>query len=157
MNSDRPRRTVAQMVATLRLSCAKQQGLFFRNRKERFRWEQSLFSSKEQVMHTKQSSPTLYRQGDVLFRRIDNIPRSGAVKRENGVIALGEVTGHSHAIADLEAAEVLDCGQGLYVHVNEDGVSITHQEHGTIDLPAGDYQVTIQREYSPDAIRSVID
>ena len=105
----------------------------------------------------KQQAPTLYRQGDVLFRRIGVIPRAGAVKRENGVIALGEVTGHSHAIDDLQAAEVLDCGEGLYVHVSEDGVAITHQEHGTIELPAGDYQVTIQREYSPDEIRSVVD
>lgn len=101
--------------------------------------------------------PTLYRQGDVLFRRVDSIPREGAVKRENGVIANGEVTGHTHAVADLNAAEVLDCGTGLYVHVGENGVSIQHQEHGPIELPAGDYQVTIQREYSPEAIRNVVD
>lgn len=105
----------------------------------------------------KQEAPTLYRQGDVLFRRVESIPRAEAVKRENGVIALGEVTGHSHALADLDAAEVLDCGAGLYVHVGENGVSITHQEHGPIELPSGDYQITIQREYSPDEIRSVVD
>jgi hypothetical protein len=100
---------------------------------------------------------TLYRQGDVLFRRVDAIPRASAAKRENGVIAYGEVTGHSHAVADLQAAEVLDCGENLFVHVGENGVSIQHQEHGAIDLPAGDYQVNIQREYSPDAIRNVVD
>ena len=101
--------------------------------------------------------PTLYRQGDVLFRRVDQMPREGAVKRENGIIALGEATGHSHAIADLNAAEVFDCGNEMYLHVGENGVSITHQEHGPIDLPAGNYAVTIQREYSPEEVRSVVD
>lgn len=101
--------------------------------------------------------PTLYRQGDVLFRRIDSIPRGGSAKRENGVIAYGEVTGHKHALADLDQAEVLECGEGLFVHVGENGVSIRHDEHGPIELPAGDYQITIQREYSPEEIRNVVD
>jgi hypothetical protein len=99
----------------------------------------------------------LYRQGDVLFRRVAYIPREGANKRENGVIAYGEATGHTHALSDPGAAEVLECGEDLYVHVGESGVSIKHQEHGAIALPAGDYQVTIQREYSPQEIRRVVD
>lgn len=104
-----------------------------------------------------EAGPTLYRQGDVLFKRVAEIPAGEKKKRENGVIALGEVTGHKHAIADLEEAEVLEIGNGLYVHVGEDGVSIQHDEHGAIELPAGDYEVTIQREYSPEEIRSVVD
>ena len=100
----------------------------------------------------------LYRQGDVLFRRIDSIPNAPEKKkRENGVVAYGEATGHTHAVADLQAAEVLEIGEGLYVRVGESGVSIRHQEHGPIDLPAGDYAVTIQREYSPERNRSVAD
>ncbi len=106
----------------------------------------------------KSAAPTLYRQGDVLFKRIAAVPTNGAQKkRDNGVIAYGEVTGHTHAVADLEAAEVLEIGEGLYVRVGEDGVSIQHQEHGPIELPAGDYEITIQREYTPEAIRSVVD
>ena len=108
-------------------------------------------------MKTAGSNALLYRQGDVLFRRVDSIPRQGAVKRENGVIAYGEATGHTHAVADLSAAEVLECGKGVYLHVGENGVAIQHQEHGPIVLPAGDYQVTIQREYSPQEIRRVVD
>ena len=104
------------------------------------------------------SNTLLYRQGDVLFRRVDFIPRQGSVKRENGVIAYGEATGHTHAVADLAAAEVLKCGKGIYLHVGENGVSIQHQEHRPIVLPAGDYQVTIQREYAPQEIpRRVVD
>ena len=39
----------------------------------------------------------------------------------------------------------------------EGGVSIVHEEHGTVSVPKGDYEVTIQREYSPEEIRSVVD
>ena len=35
--------------------------------------------------------------------------------------------------------------------------ALTHQEHGTIVIPPGDYESIIQREYSPEAIRRVID
>lgn len=104
-----------------------------------------------------QKQLTLFRQGDVLFKRIATVPAGERKKRENGVIAYGEVTGHSHALAALDQGEVLEIGEGLYVHVGEEGVRIEHQEHGPIDLPAGDYEITIQREYSPEEIRSVVD
>lgn len=107
----------------------------------------------------------LYRQGDVLFKRIAKLPQGKRTKRANATVAYGEVTGHSHALAveDRAAAEVLEIGSGLYVHVSEAGVRIeggatfVHEEHGPITLPPGDYEVTIQREYSPEAIRNVID
>jgi len=34
---------------------------------------------------------------------------------------------------------------------------LTHQEHSAIVLPAGDYERIIQREYSPEAIKRVVD
>jgi hypothetical protein len=115
---------------------------------------------KEKTMKTK-----LYRQGDVLFRQIERLPKGQQKKRENATVAYGEVTGHSHALAmeDREVAEVLEIGDGLFVHVSEDGIHIeggatfVHEEHGPVTLPAGNYEVTIQREYSPKAIRNVID
>lgn len=107
----------------------------------------------------------LYRQGDVLFRQIENLPKGEQKKRENATVAYGEVTGHSHALAieDRAAAEVLEIGDGLYVHVSEAGVRIeggatfVHEEHGPVTLPPGNYEVVIQREYSPEEIRNVID
>lgn len=112
----------------------------------------------------KKTKIQIYRQGDVLFRRIDKLPAGERRKRENATVAYGEVTGHSHqlAIADREVAEVLEIGEGLYVHVSADGIriegaTVVHEEHGPINLPAGDYAVTIQREYSPEEVRSVID
>lgn len=107
----------------------------------------------------------LYRQGDVLFRRISKLPTGEQKKRPNATVAYGEVTGHSHALAieDREVAEVLEIGEGLYVHVSaagvriEGGATFVHEEHGPITLPPGNYEVVIQREYSPEAIRNVVD
>ena len=107
----------------------------------------------------------IYRQGDVLFRAITALPSGARKKRDNATVAYGEVTGHSHALAveDRAAAEVLEIGDGLFVHVSDAGIRIeggatfVHEEHGPVTLPPGDYEVTIQREYLPEAVRNVID
>lgn len=116
-------------------------------------------------MKNQTKKPELYRQGDVLFTRIAKLPTGERRLRNDGAVAYGEVTGHSHRLAeeDVNSAEVLEIGDGLYVHVSdagvriEGGVTFVHEEHGPVTLPRGDYRVTIQREYSPEAIRNVID
>lgn len=88
-------------------------------------------------------------QGDVNFRRIRNgrVGR-GARRIADGVIARGEVTGHSHRLAVLDAAELYDCGEGkMLLRVGENGVSVVHEEHAPLVLPQGDYEVTLDREY----------
>ena len=114
----------------------------------------------------KQNQQTvLYRQGDVLFRKISKLPDGERRQRKDATVAYGEVTGHSHALAveDRQVAEVLEIGDGLYVHVSEAGIRIeggatfVHEEHGSVTLPPGNYEVTIQREYSPSEIRNVTD
>jgi hypothetical protein len=102
------------------------------------------------------------RQGDVLFTRISRLPKGKRTKRASGVVAYGEVTGHSHALAfeDRGEAEVLEISDGLFVRVSEHGVSgviFQHEEHGPVTLPPGNYRIVIQREYSPEAIRNVVD
>lgn len=113
-----------------------------------------------------------YRQGDVLFIKRDALPKGQRRKRENGTVAYGEVTGHSHRLApqNMATADVFECGAGeageqLFVRVSEDGISIDgnpgasfiHEEHGTVNLPPGNYEIRIQQEYSPEAIRNVVD
>ncbi|HEX4136767.1 MAG TPA: hypothetical protein VHY84_19310 [Bryobacteraceae bacterium] len=105
------------------------------------------------------------RQGDVLFLPIAAIPEGKRTKRDNGTVAYGEVTGHSHRLADLATADVFEVGDDLFVRVSEDGISIgakpgatfIHEEHGPANLMPGDYQIRIQQEYTPEAIRNVID
>jgi hypothetical protein len=99
----------------------------------------------------------LYRQGDVLIRRIADLPKQKAAKRKTGILAEGEVTGHAHRIEDLGLAEVLEIKNGLYLRVGEEGVRIVHEEHAPIVLEPGNYEVEVQREYTPAEIRNVAD
>src|SRR5262245_37554454 len=113
-----------------------------------------------------------YRQGDVLIERIDSIPSTAKKQKRSRkvILAHGEVTGHHHA---LEVEDPADWWKGeqeisaanekpstlageLFVSVPNGGV-VTHQEHSRIDLPAGNYRISRQREYSPEEIRNVAD
>lgn len=104
----------------------------------------------------------MFRQGDVLIIPVAAMPTGLAkIKRENGrvVLAHGEVTGHAHAIADKRAALFRDPKlAAIFMHVTGDEpVALEHEEHGTIAIPPGDYEVRRQREYSPEEIRNVAD
>jgi hypothetical protein len=104
----------------------------------------------------------MFRQGDVLLVPIKAIPRSvTAVPREKGhaVLAHGEVTGHVHAIKDRRAALFRSTDTtDIYMHVSGDvPVTLEHQEHDTIKVPPGTYQIIRQREYAPGAFRHVAD
>jgi len=99
-----------------------------------------------------------YRQGDVYIIQIKKVPNGGdPVARQSGrlVLAYGEVTGHSHAIMD-DGAVLLNLGAQRFLEVATP-VRLYHEEHDEIRLPAGSYEVIIQREYSPEAIRTVTD
>lgn len=100
----------------------------------------------------------MYRQGDVLVIRRE-IP-SGAKpgKRDKGriVLAYGEVTGHVHAISS-KAVQIREHEGTRYIRVPKCGAKLSHEEHGTIKLAPGEYEVRIQREYTPEAIVNVRD
>ena len=98
----------------------------------------------------------MWRQGDVFIASVPSLPR-GAKPRPGGVLVEGELTGHSHRVADLRTAEVLQDGDRLFLRVLADAATIVHQEHGPITLSRGTYRVWGQREYSPEAIRRVLD
>ncbi len=98
-----------------------------------------------------------YRQGDVLIETVKQVPtRLPEVPKEGGrvVLAHGEATGHSHS---LGAGTLLADPSGDRFLILEADGSLTHQEHDAIDLPAGNYKVRRQVEYSPQAIRNVAD
>ena len=98
-----------------------------------------------------------YRQGDVLLVRVDRIP-SGAkeVARRSLVLAEGEVTGHAHRIVD-DGAVMLTTDERLTFVRLAKRAQLVHEEHATIEVPPGSYQVTRQREYHPAEIRRVAD
>jgi len=100
-----------------------------------------------------------YRQGDVFVEQVSSIPQD-AKKQENKekiILAWGEATGHHHSIEVTEATEsFVDSAGLLYLSLQEE-TTLTHQEHAPINIPEGFYRVTIQREYSPEEIRNVLD
>jgi hypothetical protein len=104
----------------------------------------------------------IYRQGDVLIRRIGKLPKAigpEVARDERGrvVLAAGEATGHHHAIEAREARLFRNEGSNIcHLWLGEPAV-LGHEEHAAISLPAGAYEVIRQREYSPEAIRNVAD
>ena len=96
----------------------------------------------------------LRRQGDVLFVKIEALPAEVALTERKGQIVVeGEVTGHAHRLA---AGRILEA-QGMFFLEVLKATQVVHEEHHAIDLAPGIYQVIRQREYSPEAIRTVLD
>lgn len=104
----------------------------------------------------------LFRQGDVLVREVSKIPSETNQDKKNGsvVLALGESTGHSHQI-HRGATMFMEgrSGGSRFIAIGEKGADLVHEEHSTIHLPPGNFQVTIQAEYQPGPVpsRSVED
>jgi len=104
----------------------------------------------------------MYRQGDVMIRQINQLPAKAKALNTKGriVLAYGEVTGHAHAIAEGQAKEytMADAANVVRRFLSvASGAEVKHEEHATINLPAGVYEIVQQREYSPEAIRNVAD
>lgn len=101
----------------------------------------------------------IFRQGDVLLTTVRHIPVDAKRldQKERIVLAHGEVTGHAHAIHDLDSVDVFVAADGtMYLSVRK-AAALKHEEHGTIMLQPGKYKRVIQREYSPMEIRNVAD
>src|SRR5262245_19310645 len=104
----------------------------------------------------------IYRQGDVLLIRVRKSNSELAeVPRENGkiVLAHGEATGHMHAIsAPVDVATLFQAKDSVDRILRAKAqVRLYHDEHDPIDLPAGEYVIRRQREYTPAGLRQVAD
>lgn len=106
--------------------------------------------------------PEIYRHGDLLLTRVDSIPKN-AVPLNSLTLAEGEVTGHHHTFTSgsvqLFAPALVTEDVQKYIEVKTKEASLTHQEHKKIDVPQGQYKMTVEREYSPvdKVIRQVLD
>ena len=98
----------------------------------------------------------MFRQGDVLLvsvrpeRLPDHFRPLPRDARGRLVLALGEATGHAHALAAPDA-ELLGDPETLddrFLRIVTQA-QLTHEEHAAIPLPAGLYRVVRQREYVP--------
>lgn len=93
------------------------------------------------------------RQGDVLLSPLGDVQ---GYRLAHLTLAEGEVTGHSHRIADGQA-ELYEQDGTLYLRVLSKTATLTHEEHNDIQIPHGNWMVRIQREYEPQGWRYVAD
>lgn len=101
----------------------------------------------------------MYRQGDVLLIPVNDLPENlSEVPRENGrlILAHGEATGHAHAVTSREAVLLESLTGDRYLSLSKSTI-LTHEEHAHPELPAGNYRVVRQREYTPAGIINVAD
>lgn len=101
-------------------------------------------------------APKTYRQGDVLLVQVKAYPEK-AVKLDHATVALGEATGHHHTFT--KNVELMELDEQVWV-VADESAPLTHQEHATILVAPGIYEVRIQREYEPQeaqGFRNVLD
>lgn len=101
----------------------------------------------------------MYRQGDVMIQKVKAIPASlPAVEREAGrlVLAHGEVTGHAHAVAEMDAEMFSERDGVLYLRCPS-GATVKHEEHAAVVLEPGVYRVTRQRQYNAGMVQRVAD
>jgi hypothetical protein len=111
-----------------------------------------------------------YRQGDYLLETVDSIPAEAKlVEREDGrvIVGRGEKTGHHHAIAE-QGVELLEApahdwpvfgeppAKARFLSVPQEAY-LVHEEHNTVTLPAGNYRVIQQRQYTPAKVMPVWD
>jgi len=100
------------------------------------------------------------RHGDIPLYPINELP-NGLKEMENKgsyILAEGETTGHKHVIVS-EGLQVFYSADGrLYLKVKNQG-NITHQEHKTLTVLPGIYEVGKEIEYNwfEKAVKKVVD
>ena len=99
---------------------------------------------------------SLYRHGDVLLAAVPALP-ANAKPVLGLILAHGELTGHAHRIREAGEAQLFTQGGFTYLRVTAAAATLVHEEHRPIELPTGVYRVWQQREYTPTAIRTVLD
>lgn len=88
-----------------------------------------------------------YRHGDLVIRAVEKRPTRGLKIIRGGSLARGTATGHSHALTDPKAAKLYEVAAGKTLLVVARKVGIKHEEHKTISLAPGQYEVTHKRQY----------
>lgn len=120
------------------------------------------------------------RQGDVLILRDDTLKPGAELAPTNGrvVLAIGETSGHCHAIdarhaklfelfGEVDAREsaidravdrMLVVLKKTVMRVESTATRAPQDErHTPVELPPGTYRVRVMGEYTPGAIRSTAD
>jgi hypothetical protein len=98
-------------------------------------------------------------QGDINIVRTKTRPEPDKLKEiDGGVVAEGEALGHKHRIigTEFKLHKIVGLTDVLFADIVSDDCRIVHEEHGTIDLPIGEYYFSPTIEYDHFAERSRI-
>lgn len=82
-------------------------------------------------------------QGDVAIKRTELIPQGKLEAVKSGVLVNSAVTQHTHRAV---GANVVKVGSNLFI-VAKKKFKVVHEEHKTIEIPAGTYLVDGIKEY----------
>ena len=98
----------------------------------------------------------MYRQGDLLFIKVDKLPKKRKLSRvTDNIIVRGEATGHAHRLIGGELyIDWVD--RRMYIVVRKIA-KVVHEEHAPIILKKGVWMVIRQREYYPSGPEYVLD
>lgn len=95
------------------------------------------------------------RQGDIMFRSCKSPNIVKMRKKNDNILALGEVTGHSHAVKSHEAGtydSYVDENGDIYMLSTDKNFVVEHDEHNPITMPKGEWIcVSRQVEFDPVA------
>jgi hypothetical protein len=96
-----------------------------------------------------------YQQGDVVIKIVSGVKGK---KLDHLTLAKGEATGHHHTITKGDA-ELYEHEGTLFLQVQSDEAELTHQEHKTIILPKGTYEIGIVKDYDhfSEEAKNVVD
>lgn len=105
------------------------------------------------------------RHGDILLTRIDSLPEGEELKHDGSyILAYGEVTGHKHVVtvAEPETLKIVKHDGAVYMSITvpvDDPAILSHEEHKTIEVPAGFWKISFEQEYdyALENINRVID
>lgn len=102
----------------------------------------------------------IYRHGDVVIKEVEKLPKE-LIRKSDNIVAYGEATGHNHKLAELELGtlEVYQAKDGKIYFNATQPVTISHEEHKTITIEPGSFEIEIERERDPflEEIKQVID
>ena len=99
----------------------------------------------------------LYRHGDLIIKSCKKREDAKEIK-SNIDLALGEATGHHHQLISPIIKFFGENGAVNYFEIDEPA-ELTHQEHNTLQITPGSYEIQIEREYDyfENELKKVVD
>lgn len=99
----------------------------------------------------------LFRHGDILLKEIKFLPK-GLKDTKSRVVAEGTVTGHKHRFKEVTVKVLRSSDNKIFVSNPLKQAHLIHEEHDTIIISKGYYEIIEQQEYDLlEGVRKVLD